>query len=181
MSKAQTDNSYFSDKVLLRLKHLPRNDIVSVLDCFHATGSIWNEVRKWSDKKIRVDGIDVKHNRRRGTLRGLSEKFLSSLDLTRYDIIDLDAYGWPVEQLELLFKSGWKGHVFVTMCHPNIGITIPDIVLRASGYSKNMSRKAPALFGTKHLEKLLNYLAHNGIEEVWHRSSVNQHYMFFRI
>ena len=88
-------------KVTLRLNHLPEKKEITVLDAFAGKGTIWNMVQKRTDKKIRTlaidknyyDNIDIVCN---------NLKVLAGIDLGRFDIVDLDAYGIPFAQMQLL-------------------------------------------------------------------------------
>lgn len=103
MSNRQTDNSFFIDKVNLRLRHLPGKQSIRVLDAYGGDGRIWNKIKTMTDKKIEVLRIDHKDTSRGVYLKGDNVKYLKSLDLVKYDVIDLDAYGVPYTQLEAVF------------------------------------------------------------------------------
>jgi hypothetical protein len=119
MQAKKTDNKYFGDKVGLRMKFLPDLDEISVLDCFHGSGKIWGKLTELSDGKISVIGIDIKDGP--GVLVGDNRKWLRSLDLERFDVIDLDAYGNPFDQIDILIDRKWHGCVFFTWIKINVG------------------------------------------------------------
>src|SRR3954465_4124097 len=96
----QTDNSYLEGKVqdrLASLQHITK-DTVTVLEAFGGDGIIWSLVKERTDKKISVLRIDKKQNKRGIYLKGDNLKFLKSIDISGFDIIDLDAYGSPYNQ-----------------------------------------------------------------------------------
>jgi len=99
-------NSYLADKAMLRLRHLPDTDPVVVLDAFGGSGKVWQCVQANTERKIIRLAIDEKNIP--GTLKGDNRKFLPTLDLTKFHVIDLDAYGVPYEQLEIIFKLSDK-------------------------------------------------------------------------
>ncbi|OHB75590.1 MAG: hypothetical protein A2Z25_14585 [Planctomycetes bacterium RBG_16_55_9] len=113
--RATTDNLFFRDKVELRKKFLPESKTIHVLDCFYGSGRLWNTIQsETEDKKILVTGIDKK--RLPGILCGDNRKFLQVLNLSEYEVIDLDAYGNTFDQIEILLKRKYSGVVFFTWC-----------------------------------------------------------------
>jgi len=171
-----TDNSLLEYKVALRCAHLPTGP-VSVLDCFGGYGVVWKEVGKRSrrDDIIR-HGIDMEH--RPGLVRGDNRKWLQGLTLDRYNVIDLDAYGVPFDQVDVLFKRGYRGTVFFTMIQTMMGI-MPARLLNASGIEKTARKLCPTLFGQIGWMLWLDWLANNGVEKVFHCSKDRKHYGCF--
>lgn len=180
MNSRQIDNSFFSDKVALRLKHLPEKEEIKVLDCFSGKNRIWNKIKELSDKKINV--LKIEKKARKGIyLKGDNLKYLVLLDLQQYDIICLDSYGIPFKQLEIVFKKDYKGIVFVTFIQiqKNYG-TINFGILESLGYTKTMIKKCPTLFHKSGFDKFKKYLANNGISKIVHRGTENKHYIYFK-
>jgi hypothetical protein len=134
MSRVQTDNSFFQDKIEIRMKVLPDKDHIKVLDCYSGKGLIWDEIKNKSNQKI--------------------------------DVIDLDAYGMPYEQLQLIFKKGYKGVICMTFGHVAYN-QLPFDFLKDLGYSKKMIRKCPTLFCFNGQEKFLDWLALKGVKNVF--------------
>ena len=58
MSKVLTDNSYFSDKVQLRIESLPDKKNINILECFSGDGKIWDSIKKGTDKKFTILKIE---------------------------------------------------------------------------------------------------------------------------
>lgn len=84
-----TDNSRFNDKVDLRSSAITPG-VHHVLDAFGGYGRVWEEVQKRRmDCEIHRLGIDTEA--RPGCLKGDNRKWLMSLDLSKFDIVDLDA------------------------------------------------------------------------------------------
>src|SRR6516164_5028271 len=94
-----TDNSYLRDKVDLRIEHLPPGP-VSVLDCYSGKGLIWAAVKRISGRSITVLPIDKRAEKLDFHLHGDNIHYLSTLNLSRFNVIDLDAYGVPFEQIQ---------------------------------------------------------------------------------
>lgn len=168
MSNLKTDNQHLDAKVQLRARHLPDKSVVSVLDCFHGEGVVWDAVRsKLPGRDIRVVGIDQRRGLGGLYLHGDNRKYLSSMDLDSYDVIDLDAYGCPFDQLEILFsrKIASQKTVFFTYCKVSLGM-LPYGLLEAVGFPRRMVAKCPSLFGRNQMEKMEAYLYLGGIREL---------------
>ncbi len=171
----KTDNSYLADKVALRLKHLPPGD-VSVLDCFAGRGLVWECVRRMSPQKITRLAID-----RAATgfyLPGDNRSYLPILDLTAFNVIDLDAYGVPYEQLQQLFERQYHGRVFVTFIQSLYG-QMPAGLLVDIGFSEPMIAKAPTLCSKRGWGLFCDWLALHGVRQIAHRSHGRKHYLAF--
>lgn len=170
MSKAatKTDNSCFNAKVQLRLNNLPDRKEISVLDCFAGDGLIWSAVRNRSrDKKISVLPIDQKKNSGQINLQGDNMKFIATMDLAGFDVIDLDAYGSPIKQLRLLLRRPLKHGVIlhITFIQTVMG-ALPHQFLADLGYPKTMVKKIKTLFLRNGQTKFLEWLSLHGIKNV---------------
>lgn len=159
----KTDNSHLYSKVNLRMKHLPDKKDIKVLDCFAGKSTIWNKIRKKTEKNINIIAIDKKSYP--NTLKGDNIKYLKGMDLNKYDIIDLDAYGIPFRQMEVIFRKKYKGILFITFIQSMFG-ALPIRILEKIGYTRNMIKKCPTLFNRNGIEKSKQYLAINGIRKI---------------
>lgn len=163
--KLQTDNSYLEEKVQLRIESLPHKDVVTVLECFAGDGLIWKEVKRITKRNIKILRIDQKDDKKGIYLKGDNLKFLQSMDLERFDVVDLDAYGESFRQLEIIFQKKFNGIVHVTYCKHNMA-RINYALLQSLGYTRKMIDKAPTLFA-KNLESVLEqYLVRNGVKKI---------------
>lgn len=170
MSKAatKTDNSYFDAKVRLRLDNLPAGPEISVLDCFAGHGLLWRAVRRRAvGRKISVLSIDEKPQATGLHLVGDNMKFLPTMDLTGFNVIDLDVYGIPIKQLRLILSRPLRTGVtiFVTFIQSMFGV-LPSRFLEDLGYTRRMIRRAPMLVNRNCQDKLLQWLALYGIQSV---------------
>ena len=168
MSTTKTDNSFFETKVRLRSENLPKKTTIEVLDCFAGTGAIWRRVRDVvQDRKILVLSMDKKNVSGRLGLVGDNVKFLASMDLRRFDVIDLDAYGSPFAQLKLILAKPLKPGmvIFATFIQSIMGI-LPHQLLGDLGYTRMMVAKMPTLFCRHGRAKLLAWLGNRGIKSV---------------
>lgn len=168
-----------ADKVGLRLSVLPLpvKDLM-VLDAFAGKGTIWKNIQKKYAGKIKITKIDVEQKTEELLLLGDNLKYLWTLPLGRYDIIDLDAYGVACNQLKILFERKYKGTVFVTFIQTHEGI-LPYFVLQEIGYSLAMIKKIPSLFCKNGTTKFLHWLQVRGVKHVQLRTCGRKTYLAF--
>lgn len=140
----KTDNSFFDEKVKLRADNLPDADPVNVLDMFHGAGSIWDEVRKQTGRTINVLGIGKKAGMPLIYLQGDNRKF--KVDYSHFHIVDCDAYGSPVINLQdILKRARTPLTVFLTFIQTGMG-RLPKNLLFALGYTPAMLDKCQTIF-----------------------------------
>ena len=149
---------------------------IRVLDAFGGFGVVWAEVSKRSGRSVERIGIDKE--RRPGCLCGDNRKWMQSMDLAKFSVIDLDAYGSPFDQVSILFDRGYKGVVFFTFIQTGLG-GCPSRLLRASGITRKMQFSCITLFGRVAWSLFLDWLSNNGVRQVWHRSKDRKHYGCF--
>jgi len=171
-----TDNTLLDAKVMLRIKHLPPGPC-KVLDAYGGHGVVWQEVARQS-KRTNIYRVGIDKEKRAGCVRGDNRKWLRGMTLSLFDVIDLNAYGVPFDQVEILFKRKFKGVVFFTFIQCSLGI-IPSALIRANGISHKAQRKVPTLFGQIGWQLWLDWLANNGVNCVHHMSSSRKHYGCF--
>jgi SAM-dependent methyltransferase len=176
-----TDNSFFREKVKLRVDNLPVDDPVNVLDVFHGQGLIWKEIVRTTGRRINVLGIDRKPGMSQVYLQGDNRKF--QVDYNQFDLIDLDAYGVPYEQLEKIFKQATREiGIFVTFVQSVYG-RLPIGFLESLGYSCAMVKKIPSIFFRHGQQKLLDYLSLHCVHHVkiYQTDNKRKTYIFFKI
>lgn len=178
MGQTKTDNSYLPDKAALRANHLPDGD-VRVIDCYGGKGLVWAAVARLSGRRISRLPIDIK-NDVGFALAGDNIQFLNTIDLNRFNCVDLDAYGVPAEQLKILSARQYTGWVYVTFIQTLYGM-IPYSVYETCGVTKEMVKKSPTLFSRRGWEWFREFLARLGVERIYHRSASRKHYMAFRM
>jgi len=176
MGRTKTDNSFLSDKVAMRAAHLPP-DPVRVLDCYAGRGTIWRCVAELTKRDIVTLPIDTRdlgffH------LPGDNTRYMETLDLSRSNVLDLDAYGVPYEQLRIAFSRGFQGYVFVTFIQSMYG-GVNYGLLADLGFSGDMVKLCPTVFAKNGWAYFLEWLALNGVRRIWHRSHAGKHYLHF--
>ena len=145
---------------------------VRVLDCYGGDGKIWSEIERRTGRTIRRLSIDVKKDPKKMRLFGDNLKYLPTLDLSRFNVIDLDAYGVPTKQLEILFSRGFSGVVYVTYIPGALGNVCHNL-LRDIGFTTPMIKKYPTIFGRRTWEYFKQWLALKGVTEI-------EYYLFSR-
>lgn len=176
----KTDNTYFADKVLLRINNLPKGKCISVLDCFGGMGRTWKAVSGISDKKIVRTPIDQRNDLKHFHLHGDNVKVMAGMDLKSFQVIDLDAYGLPVDQLQVLFNQKYTGIVFVTFIQSMMG-RLSKKMLIDIGFSDDMIKKSPTLCSRGGFNYFLQWLSINGVTKIRHRSKNRKHYVAFQL
>lgn len=160
------------------MNHLPAGDL-RVLDCFAGSGIIWRAIiAALPGRSIRVLPIDERSYSGGFRLPGDNRRYLQELDLSRFNVIDLDAYGVPADQIDALFNRGYSGVVFATFIQSLDGI-MPYSVLNAVGFSEAQVKKCPTLFSERGWQYFREYLALRGVTRIVHRSRGRKHYLAF--
>ena len=169
MSRVLTDNSNFFIKVRLRNDNLPRKDIINVLDVFSGEGKIWDKIKKLNPlKTIIITRIDKRKNLPGIYLIGDNVKFLKTMDLSKYDVIDFDAYGFPEKQINSCSQKIPVGTViFLTINQIVYGGKIPTLMLDEAGINQKIYKKIPTIFNIQKADKIIyNFLLHMGLNSV---------------
>lgn len=178
MKQKLTDNSFLGDKVAMRLANIPVRPELRVIDAFCGAGTIWKNVQKKYPGSIKLLKIDKEQKEDSFIFPGDNKKYLSSLNLNNYDVVDLDAYGVPYDQLEIIFRKKFNGLVFITFVQNMSGV-LPYNFLEDLGYTKQMVKKCPTLFFKDGFKKMCAYLKIKGVEKIRHRSKNRKNYICF--
>ena len=175
----KTDNSYLAQKVYLRQKYLPENPVV--LDCYAGAGLIWKKVQEnLPSVNIQRLAIEKEPNKGKFHLTGNNMAFIGSMDLSRFNVIDLDAYGVPYEQVKTLFDRQYHGTVFITFIQSVMG-ALPYGLLLDVGFSKSMIKKCPTIFYRRGWDHWLEFLARNGVTRVAYIQHERKYYAVITI
>lgn len=180
MEAIKKDNSYLADKVFLRVNNLPKDNDVMVLDCYGGKGVVWNHVASKTKKNIRRLAIDTRKDNIGFYLPGDNLGYLETLDIHRFNVIDLDAWGIPRKQIKTLFDREYHGTVFVTFIQSLFG-AMPREMLNDIGIPNEMIEKCPTLFYRSGWEYFLDWLGLYGVSVIRHRSKNRKHYLCFTL
>jgi|OpeIllAssembly_1097287.scaffolds.fasta_scaffold87307_1 hypothetical protein len=129
------DPEITAGKIALRVEAVERLGEprpIRVMDAYHGHGFLWGEARKalpdWEISLYRTD----KDQKKAGTLKVDNVRLLKSLDLSKFDLFDLDAYGWPAAQIKTVARKAPGKMVLSTRNTMGIG-QIPKVVLNDLG------------------------------------------------
>jgi hypothetical protein len=173
----KTDNHYLEEKILLRKEVLTLVEKPKILECFSGKGILYDNI----DQKFEITRIEIEKNKsQKSHLCGDSYKFLLSIDLTKYNIIDLDAYGIPFKYIDFIVNSNFKGYVIVTAIQTVMG-KLPNELLYKLGYTSAMIKKIPTLFSLDGIGKLQNYLYLVGVKSITGYFINRKNYFYFKI
>ena len=139
-------------------------DEVRVLDCFGGDGKIWAAVEeKRPGVKVWRTGIEKERGKgdRTRTLYGDNMSYLPHVNLEAFDAIDLDAYGWPCDQLEVVAARVPDKHVFTTVGMYRVG-GFPSKVVAAAGMPPEWLRLCVAAITPQGEELWTNFVASLG-------------------
>lgn len=157
MSTKKTNNAFPDLKKRLRQIDLPVP--TRLLDCFAGNHEMWAGVEL--ERYYPIDKADYK----RLSVQSDNVKILKSLDLSQFNVIDVDAYGVPVKQLDVIFASKFRGTVYFTFIQTMFGI-LPNSLLFDYGYTPRMVAKTRTVFNKNGFEKFKNYLAKRGVKKI---------------
>lgn len=169
----KTDNSRFDLKIAIRKNCVGDKTRLNILDCFAGRGKCWHSIPGHN-----VIGLDIKKTN--GNLIGDNVKFLKGMDLNKFDVIDLDAYGVPYRQLKIIFKKNFRGFVIATFIQSIFGV-LPIKMLEDIGYTKEMIRKSRTLFNVNGFGKFKLWLALNGVKKIRYLNSSRKYYLYFSL
>lgn len=98
----ETDNDRLDLKLKIRNKALNETNLntVSVLDVFAGENLIWDKLGY--DK---YQGIEIEKGKGKNNIYGDNINILPTLNLSAYNVIDLDSYGIPFPQAEIILNS----------------------------------------------------------------------------
>jgi len=162
--KKRTNNSFLQDKINIRISNLPKRKNFAVLNCFAGKDVIWKRIEKRLGRQIERLNID-QIQQHYSHIKADNMEIMAKIDLSAYDIIDLDSYGCPIKQLELIFKKQYKGIVFATIIQ-KFPCRLPMIMLKEYGYTKSMLDTKPSLLIKKGIEIIECYLYSRGVRRM---------------
>jgi len=169
----KTDNSHLREKIELRKLAIESIENPKILECYAGEGTLWQKVQEETGRTLDILRIEKeKYKCPLPHLVGDNLKYLNTLDLDKFDIIDLDTYGIPAKQIQVISESGFIGILLITCCLTYKG-TIPRFILNRLGYTKEMIKKIPTLFSINGLQKFSKWLYYNRIKRI-------EGYFFYR-
>lgn len=158
----KTDNYDINSKINLRKEAVKGLDELRVLDLFAGENKLWKNF----DKKIYF-GVEKEKNKGKN-LNADNNRIIKSLDLSRFNVIDLDSYGIPFNQIYDIFNNPTlqSGTVFVFTCITNKMSAVNKKCLKEFNLEK-IYKKCKVLVNGKANELFYAYLQKKGIKEVY--------------
>lgn len=177
--KKKTDNDNLTQKLAIRMlavDTLKKYGIeeIHVLDCFAGNGKLWRLLKQEYGDSIKDIGIDSE-SKHGAKYLGDNRKYLKYLPINDYELIDIDAYGVPYDQLRIICKRQFKGIIVGTFIQCVYG-GLPHGMLEELGYSRKMVRKITKLFYSSGWKKWSSYLKLQGYDTVHVYHCANKHY-----
>lgn len=178
--RKKTDNAHVWLKVAVRREAIAALTDVRVLDCFAGNNVLWKEIKP--DYYLGLEKVKGKGGL---NIHGDNLRLIPSLDLSRYNVIDLDAYGIPGAQLIALLRNKTLPDNVVVVY---TGITNavsggPKKMIQAAGVPYEAYRKCPTLWNKKMLDIWYFFLLKIGVEKVNRvvvkENSYEKHYGYF--
>lgn len=144
--RKQTDNAHFAWKVILRREAVSSLDTVRVLDCFAGCNRLWTEVGY-----DYYHGLEQQKGKGRLNIHADNLRIIPVLDLSLFNVIDLDSYGVPGNQLLAIIKNKTLPEkmviVYTAICAP-LAESHKSFLL-ANGILPDTYRKCPTLFNNR--------------------------------
>ena len=174
----QTDNAKLSEKVYLRKAATNHLKNLKVLDLFAGENVLWSYFQC-----SRYYGVEQQKGKGKN-LYADNRKVIPTIDLSGFNVIDIDSYGIPFEQVEQIFRNDTlkKGTVIVYTCIGNSISSIGNAAIRHFGIEE-MYKEAPTLFNGYGREYFHAMLYENGIRTITvyrpERTSFDKEYGYF--
>ena len=157
----KTDNFEISKKIYLRREGTEHLKDLCVLDLFAGENKLWK-----SFEKNTYYGIEIEKGKGKN-VTGDNLKVIPSLDLSRFNVIDCDAYGIPCPQINALFRNGTMQPgtvVFYTAIRNGLSGQSKDLTKELG--IEDMYKKAPTLFKNVAFDAFYHCLFRHGIRTV---------------
>jgi len=177
---AHIDNHNLADKQRLRSLATAHLKELNVLDCFAGHNLLWSKF-----KCKTYYGIEKEKHKGRNLIAD-NLKVIPSIDLSRFNVIDLDSYGVPFPQILLLWKNGTlrSGTVII---YTAIFDTLNGLSRACTDYYglTKMAQKTTLILARHSDDMFYGMLYNLGIRKV-HRYTVmrisqHKHYGYFQV
>jgi len=174
----QTDNAHLEEKVYLRRQATKDLQTLKVLDLFAGENVLWSHF-----ECERYYGVEQQKGKGKN-LWADNRKVIPSIDLSQFNVIDVDSYGIPFPQMEQIFSNPTlqNGTVIVYTCIGN-SISALSTQMQKRFRIAEMYKEAQTLFNDFGHEYFYAYLYDNGVRTVTeykpNDKSFNKSYGFF--
>lgn len=161
MERITTDNVNVEHKLQLRREAVSKLSSIRCLDLFAGNNVLWSHFA--TEKYFGVEKVKGKGK----NLNADNLKVIQNLDLSKFNVIDVDSYGIPVKQMDLLFRNPTlqNGTIIIYTCIGSALSGFPKIFLEKYGFYE-MYKKCKVLFNIKTNDLFHAWLFDNGIKKV---------------
>jgi len=178
----KTLNSFPENKINIRLEAISKikKDEIYVLDCFHGYGNLWGNVQKLTEKKIILLGLEIDQEKKSkfNVVYGDNKKIIPSIDVSKYDIIDVDAFGDAYSYIKKIYQLVSDGTIIIyTHITVNMGSMNNDVVKDVIGL--NIYKKCKTIFRSRFVDIFEAALYGLGVREVVQMQKNNKIYGYF--
>lgn len=181
---AKTDNSKLEEKLIIRREVIRKigKPEINVIELYAGKSVMWSILRQEfaGEVKINLLSIEKEHGKNPRALQGDNMKFIGGIDLSRFDIVDVDAYGVPASQLIAIHKQHYQGYVIVTAIQSMFG-ALPKEVLLSNGITRAMMKKVSAVFVSKGLQYIKNFMYSLGCRHIRGFFEERKYYFYTRM
>ncbi len=153
---------------------------ICVLDAFAGEGTIWDELKNKISVKELVS-LEKKKGLNTKNIVTDNVKWMQRNCLEKFNVIDLDSYSSPTEQIRVLIDKKYKGTVFFTFIQMGFA-TLPFAMLIDLYKSVSMVRKMRTMFIKDGFAEFQKWLKMNGVSEIsffYHKSQGGKKYYGF--
>lgn len=157
----KTDNDHLEWKIKLRSQATQALKQICVLDLFAGENQIW------SGRADVYYGIEHVHGKGKN-LWADNMRVIANLDLSRFNVIDCDGYGVPINQIVAIMKNPTirPGTVIVYTAISNSMSTIAKSVQEHFHLVK-LYRKVKTIINRHNIDLFYGFLYDMGVREVW--------------
>lgn len=179
LHSTKTDNAQIESKINLRKIATSGLDELRVLDLFAGENKLWK-----SFDKARYFGVE-KVNGKGKNLYTDNIRVIQSLDLSEFNVIDVDSYGIPANQIFELYQNDTlqKGTVVIYTCITNKMSALNKCILDMFNLRKIYTKSKTTMNGEA-VDLFYGMLYNLGVREVCEyeiKSMYDKHYGFFFI
>ncbi len=175
----KTDNKSIGNKIFIRKQAISGLSVVNVLDLFGGNNTLWKNI-----STDRYFGIEIEKDKG-NNLCADSHKILDSIELGKYNVIDVDSFGISFDIYRKLLTSNRirNGTIIIYTAITNQFTKIQNEAKDIFGF-RQFYNKAPSLFNARAIEFFYEFLSRYGVNEVTYyevQDHFTKHYGYFRI
>lgn len=126
---------------------------------------MWGTLKAEGLCDIDLTRIEVKKSAKGVYLQGENLKFMAGMDLAAFDVIDLDAYGAPIDQLDMVMASPFRGWVVVTYITNILGGRNRKL-FQAFGMDDRIVKTVPSVLSHFAEAAIFHFLHQRGVRSV---------------